>query len=66
MGGHESQGRYASDVTEAPDSRIENQDLDGATEAVELREALERMKKLSSMEFYIYNKHLQVSCRAYR
>ncbi len=55
MGGHESQGRYASDVTEAPDSKIENQDLDGATEVIELREVLEQMKKLSSMELYIYN-----------
>jgi len=32
--------RYASDATDALDGRIEDEDLDGKTEAVEVREAL--------------------------
>jgi hypothetical protein len=39
--------RYASDATERLDERIEAQTLDGATEAEELREALERVQDLS-------------------
>lgn len=39
--------RYASDATEALDARIEDEDLDGKTEAVELREALERVQNIS-------------------
>ncbi len=39
--------RYASDATEALDARIEDEDLDGRTEAVEVREALERVQNLS-------------------
>jgi hypothetical protein len=39
--------RYASDATEVLAARIEEEDLDGATEAAELREALERVQKLS-------------------
>jgi Sec-independent protein translocase protein TatA len=39
--------RYASDVTEALDARIEEEDLDGKTEAEELREALERVQNLT-------------------
>ena len=39
--------RYASDATEALESRIQDEDLDGATEAEELREALERVQSLS-------------------
>jgi len=39
--------RYASDATEALDARIEDEDLDGKTEAVELREALETVQNLS-------------------
>ena len=39
--------RYAVDATEALDARIETEDLDRKTEAVELREALERVQNLS-------------------
>jgi hypothetical protein len=39
--------RYASDATEALEVRIEEEDLDGRTEADELREALERVQRLS-------------------
>jgi hypothetical protein len=39
--------RYASDAAEALDARIEGEDLDGNTEALELREALERIQDLS-------------------
>lgn len=39
--------RYASDATEVLDARIEEEDLDGTTEARELREALERVQNLS-------------------
>jgi hypothetical protein len=39
--------RYASDATETLDARIEDEDLDGKTEAVDLREALERVQNLS-------------------
>ena len=39
--------RYAFDATEALEARIEDEDLDGRTEADELREALERVQKLS-------------------
>jgi hypothetical protein len=35
--------RYASEATEALEARIEEEDLDGRTEADELREALERV-----------------------
>jgi hypothetical protein len=39
--------QYASDATEALEAKIDHGDLDGTTEAVELREALERVQKLS-------------------
>jgi hypothetical protein len=39
--------RYASDATEALEVKIKDEDLDGRTEAEELREALERMQNLS-------------------
>jgi len=39
--------RYAVDATEVLDARIEAEDLDGKSEAVELREALERVQNLS-------------------
>jgi hypothetical protein len=39
--------RYASNATEKLDERIEADTLNGATEAVELREALERVQALS-------------------
>ncbi len=39
--------RYAQDAAEALDSRIEDEDLDGRAEAVEVREALERLQTLS-------------------
>jgi hypothetical protein len=38
--------RYASEATEALEARIEDEDLDGATEAEELREALKRVQNL--------------------
>jgi hypothetical protein len=38
---------YASDATEALEARIEEGNLDGRTEAEELREALERVQNLS-------------------
>lgn len=38
---------YASDATEALETRIEEEDLDGRTEVVELRGALERVQNLS-------------------
>ena len=39
--------RYAVVATEALDARIEAEDLDGKTEVVELREAVERVQNLS-------------------
>jgi hypothetical protein len=39
--------RYAQDAAEALDSRIEDEDLDGLAEAVEVRAALERVQALS-------------------
>jgi hypothetical protein len=39
--------RYASDATEALEARIEDEDLDGRTEAAELRETLESVQNLS-------------------
>jgi hypothetical protein len=39
--------RYTQDAAEALDSRIEDEDLDGLAEAVEVREALERLQALS-------------------
>jgi hypothetical protein len=39
--------RYAVDATEALEARIETHELDGKSEAVELREALERVQNLS-------------------
>jgi hypothetical protein len=39
--------RYAQEATEALGSRIEDEDLDGLAEAVEVREALERLQALS-------------------
>jgi hypothetical protein len=39
--------RYAHDAAEALDSRIEDEDLDGLAEAVEVRKALERLQALS-------------------
>jgi hypothetical protein len=38
--------RYASEAIEALEARIEDEDLDGATEAEELREALKRVQNL--------------------
>jgi hypothetical protein len=38
---------YASDAAGALEARIEDENLDGATEAEELREALERVQNLS-------------------
>jgi len=39
--------RYAQDAAESLDSRIEDEDLDGLAETVEVREALERLHALS-------------------
>jgi hypothetical protein len=39
--------RPAQDAAEALDVRIEDKDLDGTAEAVEVREALERVQALS-------------------
>jgi hypothetical protein len=39
--------RYASDASEALDASIEDEDLDGRTEAGEVRETLERVQALS-------------------
>jgi hypothetical protein len=39
--------RYTQDAAEALDSRIEDEDLDGLAETVEVREALERLQALS-------------------
>jgi hypothetical protein len=39
--------RHTQDVAESLDSRIEDEDLDGLAEAVEVREALERLQALS-------------------
>jgi hypothetical protein len=39
--------RYAQGATEWLDSRIEDEILDGLAEAVEVREALERLQALS-------------------
>jgi hypothetical protein len=39
--------RLAQDAAEALDARIEDEDLDGRTEVVEVREALERLQALS-------------------
>jgi hypothetical protein len=39
--------RLAQDSAETLDSRIEDEDLDGRTEAVEVREALERVQAIS-------------------
>ena len=39
--------RYTSDATEVLEARIEDEDLDGAMEVEELREALERVQNLS-------------------
>jgi hypothetical protein len=38
--------RLAKDAAEALDGQIEDQDLDGMAEAVEVREALERLQTL--------------------
>jgi hypothetical protein len=38
--------RLTQDAAESRDARIEDEDLDGATEAEELREALERVQNL--------------------
>jgi hypothetical protein len=38
--------RHASDATDALDARIEDEDLDGRTEAVQLRESLDRVQNL--------------------
>jgi hypothetical protein len=49
--------RPAQDAAEALDVRIEDEDLDGTAEAVEVREALERVQALSievSKELDIY------------
>jgi hypothetical protein len=53
--------RLAQDAAEALDSRIEDEDLDGWAEAVEVREALERLQALSlevSEELDAYQKRL--------
>jgi hypothetical protein len=39
--------RLTQDAAESLDARIEDEDLDGRTEAVEVREALERLQALS-------------------
>jgi hypothetical protein len=39
--------RLAQDAAETLDARIEDEDLDGLAEAVEVREALERLQALS-------------------
>jgi hypothetical protein len=39
--------RYASDATEALEAGSEDEDLNGQTETVELRETLERVQNLS-------------------
>jgi hypothetical protein len=39
--------RLTQDAAESLDSRIEEEDLDGRTEAVEVREVLERLQALS-------------------
>ena len=39
--------RYVQDAVETLDARIEEENLDGLGEAVEVREALERMQTLS-------------------
>jgi hypothetical protein len=39
--------RYIQDAAETMDARIEDEDLDGWTEAVEVREALERLQAIS-------------------
>jgi hypothetical protein len=39
--------RLAQDAAESLDARIEDEDLDGMAEAVEVREALERAQTLS-------------------
>jgi hypothetical protein len=39
--------QLAQDAAESLDARIEDEDLDGRTEAVELREALENLQALS-------------------
>ena len=49
--------RLAQDALEALDGRIEDEDLDGTAEAVEVREALERVQALSievSKELDVY------------
>lgn len=49
--------RLAQDASEALDGRIEDEDLDGTAEAVEVREALERVQALSievSKELDVY------------
>jgi hypothetical protein len=38
---------YTSDAAEALEARIDDEDLNGRTEAAELREALERVQNLS-------------------
>ena len=37
----------AQDAAESLDARVENEDLDGLAEAVEVREALERLQTIS-------------------
>ena len=53
--------QYAQDAAESLDARIDAEDLDGQAEAVEVREALERLQALSlvvSEEVDAYqNKH---------
>jgi hypothetical protein len=39
--------RYAQDAAETLDARVEDENLDGLAEAVEVREALERLQVLS-------------------
>jgi hypothetical protein len=39
--------RLAQDAAESSDARIEDEDLEGMAEAVEVREALERLQALS-------------------
>jgi hypothetical protein len=45
--GLRSMARYTQNAAESLDSRIEDEDLDGLAEAVEVREVLERLQALS-------------------
>ena len=47
LGGLWRMARYAQDTSELLDARIDAEELDGRTEAVEVREALERLQAIS-------------------